>query len=109
NFEPAKDNTGLAVFLGERILPATRAGPGTEKATGIRTDHFAGEQPDIELVDAWLGRDIEIAELAQESRRDFGGDRDRLIAAAARNVVEIGDVPSVALAGTDPDRVSVEA
>src|SRR5204862_6465987 len=48
DFEPAKDNRRLAVFLGERILPATRAGPRTEEATGIGTDHFAGEQPDIE-------------------------------------------------------------
>src|SRR4051794_23874811 len=60
-------------------------------------------------MDAWLGRDIEIAELAQQSWWDFGGDRHWLIAMAAGNVVEVRDEPFVALARSNPHRVSVEA
>ena len=52
---------------------------------------------------------IEITQLAQQSGRRFGRDRHRLIAAPARNVVEVRNEPLVALARSNPHRIRVEA
>ena len=109
DFHPAEDDAGLAVLFRERILPAARAGTGTEETSGIGPDHFAGEQMNIELMHARLGRDVEVAQMPEQARRRFGGDGDRLVAATLGNVVEIGNEPLVALARPGPNGIGVEA
>ena len=109
DFHPAKDHARLAVLFRERILPATGTGPRTEQASRVRPDHFAGEQPHVEFMHGRLRGGIELTELAQQPRRCFSGDGDRLVTTALRDVVEIGDEPLVAGAWPDPDRVRVEA
>src|SRR4051794_14635151 len=95
HFEPTKHHAGLAVFLGKWALPTACAGPGTEQAPRIRRDQPAGQQPDIQRMHVRLRRDIEIAEMTQQSWRCFRRDRDGFIAATGRNVVEVGDKPLV--------------
>ena len=65
NFQPAEGDAGLAIFFRERILPASRAGPRTEQPACIWPNHFACEQPCVQLMDAWLGGHIEIAQFSQ--------------------------------------------
>src|SRR5207247_3009276 len=106
--EPTEHDARLTVFLGERILPARSPGARTEQPSGVGPNHFTGEQPHVQFMHAWLRRHVEIAELAQQTRRRFGRDRHRLVAPSARNVVEIRDEPLVALAGPDPNGIRIE-
>ena len=109
NFKPAKDDAGLAVFFGERIVPALGAGAGAEEPGRVGPDGFSRLEPRVKLVHARFGFGIEIAELAQDMRRQLRGDRHRFITMPAREIVKIGNIPVFVRAGADPDGTGIDA
>src|SRR5438132_1231688 len=56
-----------------------------------------------------LRRYVEITELPQKSRWRFSGDGHRLVTMAARNDINVRDVPFAPLAGSDPYGIRVES
>src|SRR6185295_14922821 len=82
---------------------------GAKEPPRVWTDHFTGEQVHVEFVHRRFGRDVEVAQMPQQPRWSFRRDRDRFVATSLGDVVEVRNEPFVALAGSHPDGVGIEA